>query len=240
MRFPNPLSSLRLLAISSVAMLATTGLSNAEVRPNAECKNCVLLVPNPWTGDSDVQWTVIKEVCELTKGYQNVFPGVPVSSVAGTQECTNCPTVDGEPCDPDDPEGPPFECTIAISSPITIQASLDITATGGVNVGIFTDEFEAKVGFTTSHLTTVACSGQYNTPYCKKVTIKGSYDQLVGKIDKVTASYTKTITKKGNPQGYILDEHYLCDGGSATLTYDSNVFNTEISIDSVNSCGDGG
>lgn len=228
-----PTLSFRVAALSLMAAVVSSSIASAEVVPNADCKDCRLV--GQYASDADDTWTTVQTVCERTKSFAIIFPGVPTSGVAGYQDCINCPSSNGHECEPG-VTGPSLDCSINISATITISVTVDFTASGGIDVGVFNNEFEAHVGSTASHSTTVECTGAYSTPYCKKAKIKGTFDQVIGRIGRVTVTHTKRVTQRSTLYGNLSTLTYACRGGSADITFDSNAFNTAISVESLNDC----
>lgn len=221
-------SLLSSLLVVGVQLLAADS-AKAEIRPIAECKKCTT---NFYV--SDPACTPTSKVCERTFTV-SVTEGVPVPITAGTFDCVNCPTVDGQPCEPSS-SMPALKCDVNISATIEVTASIDLTATSGIEAGPFKEALELKVGFSETHSVTVGVTGSYDTPFCRKAVLEGVFMQIKGSKAVATCAYTRRESFSC-PGGHTFTQPWSCAGGSATMTFDRDPFGGSMSVKSLNSCG---
>ncbi len=212
--------ALQLLVVSS---------ASAEIRPDGECKKCTTA---PYI--IDPACVVTSKVSERTFTV-GVTGGVPTPVTAGTFGCVNCPTVDGHPCEPN-PSQPSLKCDVNISATIEVTASIDLSATSGIEAGPFKEALELTVGFSETHSVTVGVTGSYDTPFCRKAVLEGIFTQEKGCKAVASCSYTRRVNFSC-PDGATPSVVWNCAGGSAKMSFDRDPFGGSMSVKSLNSCG---
>ncbi|MFT4541395.1 MAG: hypothetical protein ACI835_003856 [Planctomycetota bacterium] len=231
-------SLFKFASASAIAILSIIPSAHSEVRPNDECVDCHLIGQH--AGANNGPQVPISVVCNLTKSYQAGFGGTPSSGMTAELPCVNCPTMNGEPCEPG--SGPELQCDLSFSKQYEITVSIDYSVSNGIDVGFFESSFELGIGLSSTTTRTVTVAGSYRTPHCKKASIAGTYSQLKGKKGTASAVYTRTDTYRDpNDASNLYDYNYSCKSGTATITYDGIAVAGGLSVRSLDDCSyDGG